>query len=185
MSSLPSIARRSKAGSIPRVDLSGAPDAAALRSLIQEFIRTFGLLAADRTPCGKPLAVSHAHALMVLATRSSEGRRVSQQELGQALGIDKSNVARLCAKMERAGHVKQERSPDDGRSRLLSLTRTGQKVAESVEASSRRRFQQVLDALDRDARPSLLTALLHLNSAVKSLMGDDAVAARSATGGVR
>ena len=36
------------------------------RALMQEFVRQFGLLSADRTPCGKPLASSDAHALMVL-----------------------------------------------------------------------------------------------------------------------
>lgn len=180
MSSIPLIVGSRRPAVIPRRESSAGLDATALRSLVQRFVRAFGLLSADQTPCGKPLAVSHAHALMVLAERSSERRRATQQELGQALGIDKSNVARLCAKMERAGHVKQERSPHDGRSRLLSLTRAGRKVAESVEASSRRRFQQILDALDQEARPKLLTALTHLNNAVTTLVEPDTVPARGA-----
>src|ERR1039457_1643788 len=93
-----------------------------LRRLIQTFIRSIGLLAGDQTPCGQPLAVSHAHALMVLLEATREDNRLTQRELGQVLGIDKSNVARLCRRMESAGHVVQSRSADDGRARLLSLT---------------------------------------------------------------
>jgi DNA-binding MarR family transcriptional regulator len=144
-------------------------DAAALRSLIQRFVRSFGLLASDRTPCGKPLAASHAHALMALAERSREHRLVTQQELGRLLGIDKSNVARLCSKMERAGHIKQERSPDDGRARLISLTKAGVRVAETVGQASQERFRRVLDAVQPEHRVYLLSALERLNGAVSSI----------------
>src|SRR4051812_48217696 len=74
-----------------------------LRRSIQTFVRSFGLLAANETPCGKPLATSHAHALMFLFECAREDRLPTQQELGRALGIDKSNVARLCRRMENAG----------------------------------------------------------------------------------
>ncbi|MFI5120293.1 MAG: MarR family winged helix-turn-helix transcriptional regulator, partial [Thermoanaerobaculia bacterium] len=103
--------------SIPASDI----EATRLRLLIQTFIRSSGLLAGDQTPCGHPVAVSHAHALMVLLETARKARPVTQRELGQALGIDKSNVARLCRRMESAGHLVQSRSKDDGRARLLAL----------------------------------------------------------------
>jgi DNA-binding MarR family transcriptional regulator len=71
---------------------------------MQRLFRRFGTLATDRTPCDKPLSMAHAHALMVLSARGAS----SQQELGTELCIDKSNVARLCAKMSAAGHVASE-----------------------------------------------------------------------------
>src|ERR1039457_7558564 len=106
-----------------------------LRRLIQTFIRSIGLLAGDQTPCGQPLAVSHAPALMVLLEAAREDNRLTERELGQVLGIDKSNVARLCRRMESAGHVVQSRSADDGRARLLSLTAVGKRLAADVEPS--------------------------------------------------
>ena len=129
--------RSPAAGCDPASDLEGAD----LRRLIQTFIRSAGLLAGDQTPCGHPVAVSHAHALMVLLETARKGKRVTQRELGQALGIDKSNVTRLCRRMESAGHLVQSRSADDGRARLLSLTTRGTRVAKNVERSSRDRFQ--------------------------------------------
>jgi hypothetical protein len=40
-----------------------------LRRLIQRLFRRFGALATDATPCGQPLSIAHAHALMVLLGR--------------------------------------------------------------------------------------------------------------------
>ena len=79
--------------------------------------------------------MAHAHALMTLLTSGE----LSQQALGAELCIDKSNVARLCAKMVEASHVKQRQSEHDGRSRLVSLTARGTRLAREVDAASRAR----------------------------------------------
>src|SRR4051794_33355373 len=85
-----------------------------LRALVQHFVRRFGLLVTRETPCGLPVSTSYAHALMVVLERGQRKERTSQADLAALLGIDKSNVARLCARMETAGHVIQERAPEDG-----------------------------------------------------------------------
>src|SRR4051812_18405573 len=81
-----------------------------LRASIQRFVRSFGLLNGDQTPCGLPLSPSQAHALMALLDRERGGQRSTQQDLVKILGIDKSNVTRLCAKMLEAGHLTQQPS---------------------------------------------------------------------------
>jgi DNA-binding MarR family transcriptional regulator len=138
-----------------------------LRAAVQRFVRSFGLLAGDQTPCGEPLAPSHAHALMLLFEAGHTGQRLSQQALASALGIDKSTVARLCAKMERAGHVDQQRPVVDERARLVGLTAKGKRVAERVESASRARFRDVLAAMPsaHDCH-SLIVAIQRLNEAI-------------------
>lgn len=138
-----------------------------LRVAVQRFVRSFGLLATDQTPCGRPIATSYAQALVVLLERGRRQERSTQRELGQALGIDKSNVARLCAKMQRKGHVAQVRSPTDGRARLVALTVSGRRVAERVEVASRDRFAELLAALHSDdTRVAVLASLEALNGAI-------------------
>lgn len=138
-----------------------------LRAGVQRFVRSFGLLAGDQTPCGQPLAPSHAHALMLLLEAARANESTSQQALASALGIDKSSAARLCAKMEHAGHIDQQRAPADGRLRLIRLTTKGRHLAERVDAASRARFQQVLDAIPSSrARESVIAALRQLNQAL-------------------
>jgi len=109
--------------------------------------------------------MAHAHALMVLLAVGE----VSQQELARELCIDKSNVARLCARMIEAGHVAQRPNDDDGRSRLVTLTVRGKAVARAVDASSSARFRTLLDILPAGSRDQVLGALRHLAAAVDEL----------------
>lgn len=133
-----------------------------LRRVTQRFFRRFGALAADSTPCGKPLSMAHAHALMVLLAQGE----LTQQALGAELGIDKSNVARLCAKMVRARHVKQRPSERDGRSRLVSLTAPGVRLAQEVDSASRARFGALLGGIPEQRRADVVVALWHLVGAL-------------------
>lgn len=103
---------------------------------------------------------------MFLLETARKDEHVTQRELGRALGIDKSNVARLCRRMESAGHVVQGRSADDGRARLVSLTTRGARVANDVERSSRHRFEGLLSAIPRGSRESVLSSLACLNHAL-------------------
>jgi DNA-binding MarR family transcriptional regulator len=144
-------------------------EAERFRGLVQQFVRGFGLLVATQTPCGHPISVSHAHALMVLLERRDPCCAVAQSELGRALGIDKSNVARLCARMEAAGHIRQRRSAEDGRSRLLELTRKGTTLATQIQKASRSRFGDILGRVSPAHRTSLCEALIQLNAAVAAL----------------
>jgi len=156
---------------------TSAQEGDALRALVQRFIREIGLLSGDQTPCGKPLPVSHAHALMVLLEHRRASRTPTQQELGRVLGIDKSNVARLCRKMEKAGQLVQKRGRDDGQMRLLTLSERGVRLARSVEQASRARFQRLIGAVGVRDRDAVLHALAVLNEALvasaSSLSPDD------------
>ena len=138
-----------------------------LRTSIQRFVRSFGLLNGDQTPCGVALSPSYAHALMALLDRERRGEGSTQQELVKILGVDKSNVTRLCAKMLDAGHVVQQPSAHDGRVWLVSLTAKGRRLAERVEEASRARFDRVLAALPSEAaRATVLRSLDLLNDAL-------------------
>ena len=136
-----------------------------LRSLMQRLFRRFGALASDSTPCGKPLTMAHAHALMVLLAKGE----LSQQELGRELCIDKSNVARVCASLVASGHLKQHTNEEDRRSRRVYLTAKGRRLAQEVSAASGARFGVLLDAVPIKARKQVLGALRHLVTALDSL----------------
>src|SRR5690606_19488173 len=127
----------------------------ALRRLTQRLFRRFGALAADSTPCGQPLSLAHAHALIILLRRGE----LAQQELGAELCIDKSNVARLCSKLVETGSVTQRQCDHDRRSRRVSLTARGQRLARDVDAASRARFDALLAALPAERRDDVIAAL--------------------------
>jgi DNA-binding MarR family transcriptional regulator len=144
-----------------------------LRTHVQEFVRRFGLLVTRQTPCGFPVSPSYAHALMLLLRRTSDGPATPQSDLAAGLGIDKSNVARLCERMVEAGHVLQSVPADDGRSRLVTLTPKGARVAQRIEQGSRDRFSAVVARIPARKRRAVITAMADLNAAVAGLAGDE------------
>lgn len=148
-----------------RERMGTASQADQLRRLVQQLVRRFGAVAADRTPCGKPMSIAQAHALMILRT----GGELSQQELAAELCIDKSNVARLCAKLVEEGHAVQRACERDGRSRRVSLTLRGQRLAREVEASSHARFRALLGELPAPRRTSVIATLQILVGALEAL----------------
>jgi DNA-binding MarR family transcriptional regulator len=128
-----------------------------LRSRVQAFARGFGFLRTSQTPCGRPLPLSQAHALMFLRRRGAT--QTLQRDLGVALGIDKSNVTRLCRKMESAGHVRQVPARDDARARVVTLTVKGARLAREVESASRAKFERLYRALPAGERAPVIAAL--------------------------
>lgn len=148
-----------------------ATESERLRALVQTFVRRFGLLVTKETPCGQPVSPSYAHALMVLLERERQKDETTQAELGARLGIDKSNVTRLCGRLEALGHGTQARAPGDGRSRIVTLTPAGQRLALRIEAASAARFGQVVAAVPREKRAMLFESLALLNQALASLSG--------------
>lgn len=138
-----------------------------LRSLVQRLFRRFGTLGTDTTPCGKPLSMAYAHALMVLARGE-----LTQQELGTELAIDKSNVARLCAKMVDEGHAAQAAGDRDRRSRVVSLTTAGKRLAREVNAASQQRFTALLSRLKVAEREQVIQGLRQLIGAIDASAAD-------------
>ena len=147
---------------MPHTSRASDSQAEELRRVMQRFFRRFGALSSDATPCGKPLSMAHAHALMLLRA----GGELSQRALATELCIDKSNVTRLCAKMADAGHVQQRPNAADGRSRLVTLTPRGAKLAEEVDDASRARFTSLLHGLPRLRRAEIIGALQQLVDAL-------------------
>jgi DNA-binding MarR family transcriptional regulator len=138
-------------------------EAAELRRLVQRFVRGFGLLQPDSTPCGHPLPTSHAHALLVL----HETPELTQNELAAVLGLDKSNVSRLVARLLRSGHLLAVPGAEDRRERRLSLTAKGEKLAGAIDATSRARFERLLGGIPR--RAALFDVLGDLVAALDQL----------------
>lgn len=140
------------------------------RGLLQEFIRRFGLLAAEQTPCGAPMPASDAHALMCLLEAGDQG--LPQSTLVARLGIDKSTASRLVARMSDRGHVAPAGSSDDGRARPVRLTRKGVRVARELEAASTRRFAALLEGIPARRRTNAIAALRDIVAALDRLQPD-------------
>ena len=119
-----------------------------LRDAVRRLVVTHRALADAKRPCGAPLSMPHAYALLELL-HSEEPLTVSA--LAETLAIDRTNVSRLCSRMEETGELIRRAHPRDGRARALHLTPHGEALARNTEASSTQYFTRLFHALGTDA----------------------------------
>ncbi|MBY8873869.1 MarR family winged helix-turn-helix transcriptional regulator [Micromonospora sp. PLK6-60] len=128
---------------------------------LMRFIRNFGLHQPDRTPCGQPLPVSEAHAMVEIAGAG----RIRQVELARRLRLEKSTVSRLTANLVGRGWVDREAAAGDGRGVLLVLTDAGAAAAARLADARRDRLTALLDRIPGEQRSAVVRALQTLAEA--------------------
>jgi DNA-binding MarR family transcriptional regulator len=146
-----------------------AGDASELRDRTIAFVRAFGLLQPDTTPCGQPLSTSEAHALLELSRDGGLGQRV----LVERLGLEKSTVSRLATQLERRGWIDRRRDPDDARSILLELTPAGERMAARVARTRAARYEEILRRIRPSERRGVMRALAVLAQAAREAGNPD------------
>lgn len=139
------------------------PSEEDLQKSIRLFVRSFGLLDQDRTPCGQPMSPSQAHALQELG----QGDGISQQALAEQLGLDKSTISRLVIQLIERGWVVKNANAKNRREVQLSLTQRGQTVLEGVQESASAEFRALWEHLPPSKRPQILESLSLLTNALK------------------
>jgi DNA-binding MarR family transcriptional regulator len=128
---------------------------ASLQSQMIALVRAFGLHKPDTTPCGQPVSVAEAHALLELERAAP----LSQNELASRLMLEKSTVSRLVAALEQHGWISRIRSQRDARQIELSLTEEGRRIQGQIAAARAAKFQRVLEAVPDTQRERVLDGL--------------------------
>ena len=133
----------------------GRITAADFQGQMVRLIRSLGLHAPNRTPCGRPVSVAEAHALLELTQQAP----LSQTVLSRRLALEKSTVSRLVVALAGRQWVKRTRSDGDGRALLLNLTPAGRKAASQLADSRRRMFSRLFQGIPSADRTSVLRAV--------------------------
>ncbi len=134
----------------------------AFQEQITAFIRAFGLHRPEQTPCGEPVSVAEAHALMEL----SRAAPLSQNDLAHRLQLEKSTISRLVALLEGRAWITRTRSSRDGRVIELRLTTAGRQAAAQLAVARQAKFVRLLGAIPENQRPAILEALRLLTEAL-------------------
>src|SRR5215212_2589478 len=125
-----------------------------LRRALRRLVR-LGSLLEPHQHAGLRVSMSEMMALGELADVES----MSQQDLGQLLGLEKSTVSRLAAGLQRRGWVGRERDPSNRRFYRLQLTPEGRTVADRIGHALRAHHEQLLGALTPHERDALTIGL--------------------------
>ena len=125
-----------------------------LRRLLRWLVRVGGLLE-PHDHSGVRASVSEVFALGELAEAGS----LTQQQLGERLGLEKSTVSRLAAGLESRGWLERVRDPANRRFYQLRLTPEGTAAAETIGAFFAQHHRDLLSGLSAEERTGLLLGL--------------------------
>lgn len=134
---------------------------AALRAFNRFFTRRIGVL--DERLYGTPFTLPQTRVLWELAHH--EG--VTATELAQLLDLDTGYLSRMLAALKARKLVRAQRSPADARQSILSLTASGRRAFEPMNAHSQAQIAALLSPLDEPSRRRLLQAA----GTIESLLG--------------
>ena len=93
---------------------------------------------------------------------------MSQSELVDATGIDRSTLADMVARMEKGGLLKRVVSKTDARAKVVSLTARGVKAYRAALPLVEAADSALLSGLRKSTRESLITALGVIAGAIES-----------------
>jgi DNA-binding MarR family transcriptional regulator len=140
-------------------------DVSRLQVQVSAFIRWFGLLQPERTPCGRPVAVSEAHALAEL----DRDGPMPQHELAARLRLEKSTVSRLVRHLQARGWVTGSHREGDGRLIWLELSAAGKGAASELASARRAKFEQIIERIPGEEREAAVGGLQILVKALGDL----------------
>jgi DNA-binding MarR family transcriptional regulator len=101
----------------------------------------------------EPLGLKPAHAGILRVTQQADG--LSQQALGDKLGVFPSRLVAMLDELERRGLVERRDSPTDRRSYALYLTKAGRQALEQIGRIAREHQETLCAALDESERAQL------------------------------
>ena len=112
----------------------------------------------------KNLVSSHGFILYLL----SVNKKMTKTEIAEATNRDKSTTTVLTRKLIEEGLVKEEASPTDGRTRLISLTTKGKSLNKLTSFISEDLLKVCYKGFSTTEKKQLLELLLKMNSNVEN-----------------
>ena len=108
-----------------------------------------------------PLSISELHLLEAVGNARGHSQTVSA--LAQALDITTSSVTIAVGKLVRRGYLCKDKSPVDGRSVRITLTREGEKIHRLHRYFHMKLVRSLVENFDDEERQALLSGLEKLD----------------------
>lgn len=137
-----------------------------LRLHVQRFVRLFGSLERNVTPCGFPLSVSQ-----VITLQELEHNRLTLNELTERLKLERSSVSRLVDQLVKEGFMNRDPNMDNRREVLLSLTDKGTKTLHRVREQSVTFYEGLLQHIPEPDHAKIVEVFQMLGDALSKERG--------------
>lgn len=126
-------------------------------------VRAFGWHRPAETPCGQPISIAEAHALLEISRTDG----ISQNELAVSLNLAKSTVSRLVSKIVKRGWVRREQNQLDRRAYQLYLTGQGEQIARELSAARQAKMTSIVEYIPESQRDDVLASIDILIQAIR------------------
>jgi DNA-binding MarR family transcriptional regulator/GNAT superfamily N-acetyltransferase len=126
---------------------------AAVRRFNRLYTQRIGVL--EDGYAGGPFSLTEARVLYELWRQD----RATATEIGRELGLDAGYLSRILRRLHKAGLIRKQPSPNDGRQSFLSITEKGRKVFAPIEAWSNQQVGAMLTRLTASQQNQLVSAL--------------------------
>lgn len=113
------------------------------------------------TPYLKPLGLTYTQYIVMMVLWEKES--VSVGQLGETLYLDAGTLTPLLKRLEKAGYVTRERSKEDERITVISITREGDKLKEKCKDIPGKLASAGSALTEKDARELYRLLYLFLN----------------------
>jgi DNA-binding MarR family transcriptional regulator/N-acetylglutamate synthase-like GNAT family acetyltransferase len=110
-----------------------------------------------------PFSLTEARVLYEIRQRD----RATATGIGRDLGLDAGYLSRILRRFHKAGLIRKQTSPEDGRQSFLSITARGRKAFEPLEQRTELQVGAVLNRLPAPAQQHLVTAM----GAIEQMIG--------------
>lgn len=80
-------------------------------------------------------------------------------DLVSLLHLEKSSISRLLKGLEEKNYILIKNNADDGRSKIITLTKNGQKAVETINEQSNNLVSKILQLFNREEQKILIGAL--------------------------
>jgi MarR family transcriptional regulator, temperature-dependent positive regulator of motility len=133
-----------------------------MRSIIDALHRANQAAFAAYMAASIPGEITPRQFAILAAVAAKEG--LSQTDIGEATGIDRSTLADIVRRMHDKGYLRRDREKSDARSYAVSLTAKGRDLLEKATPAIQKVDAQILDALQAKDRKALMGFLERIAS---------------------
>lgn len=124
-----------------------------IRSASRTMVRELGFM--QGTLAGTDYSPSAVHALLQVGATGCS----TAAHLVQALGLEKSSISRMVAKLIDAGELEEAAGEEDGRIKQLFLTKKGKRTLEQIHSYGRMQVTSALDNLNKSQQQAVAQGL--------------------------
>lgn len=152
---------------------TAGPLVAEIRHASRELVRQLGLM--RQSVAGTDLSLSAVHAILEIG----HAGKLSSRELGEKLHLEKSTVSRLMKALVARGEIRELRSRQDLRMKLLRLSARGKRTQQGIEKFADAHVAGALAHLDHAEQLTVLQGLKNYSLALHAAANGEWPAARA------